>query len=103
MTQYGQCSPQKIAISGVETIGPLFIHSPCSLVDLADGIQIIGAAIVDNWEADENSNLLVPPDASQIMRDKYDISFGSKEVGSEFAALGTNRWTLIQMGRSTNE
>ena len=96
MTQYQQCSPQKVAISGAGTIGPLFLHIPCALVDLADGIQLIGAAIVGNWEAEQNSNLLVPPDALQIIREKYDISFAAEGATEEFAAVGASRWDLIQ-------
>ena len=69
---------------------------------LSGNVDIVGAAIVKSWRAAGDSDLIVPPDAAQIMNDQYNISLG-EDSGREFAALGTNRWTLIQMERSTNE
>lgn len=103
MTQYNQCSPQKVAFSGKETIGPLFLHLPCATVDLAPGIEVIGTAIVDNWNAENNSNLLVPPNALQIMKQKYGISVSTNQTTEEFAAVGAKDWSLIQNERSTDE
>ena len=91
-----RCQPQQFAISGTDDFGPVFINMPCSSVVLNGNINIIGAAIVANWTANGNSNLKVPPDAAKIMSEKYNISFEGNE-GREFAAIGNNRWNLIQL------
>ena len=96
------CTPQSFNLSGRENFGPIFLHMPCTDVPLSGDVDIIGAAIVGNWRAAGNSDLIVPPDAAQVMNDQYNISLGEAE-GTEFAALGTNRWRLIQMERTTNE
>ena len=96
------CTPQSFNLSGSDKFGPVFLQMPCTDMPLSGNVDIIGAAIVKSWRAAGNSDLIVPPDAAQIINDQYNISLG-KNIGREFAALGTNRWTLIQMERSTNE
>ena len=96
------CTPQSFNLSGRETFGPIFLQMPCTDMPLSGDVDIIGTAIVKNWRAAGNSDLIVPPDAAQVMNDRYNISLG-EENGREFAALGTNRWRLIQMERTENE
>lgn len=96
------CTPQSFNLSGTESFGPIFLHMPCTDIALSGDIDIIGAAVVNSWSASGNSDLIVPPNAAQVMNDQYNISLGEAE-GTEFAALGTNRWRLIQMERTRNE
>jgi hypothetical protein len=95
-TDVGLCSPQKFAFSGAGAVGPMFLHLPCALADLAPGTQVIGTAIVNNWDAEKNSNLLVPPNALEVMQTVYNLSSSTLQDSEEFAAVGTNRSTLIQ-------
>ena len=93
------CSSRSVNISGNGTLGTLLLHMPCWDVNLSGNVQITGSAIVKNWNTSGNKNaLIVPPDASQIMEEKYNISFSKGDDVREFAAIGTNRWNLIQIG-----
>ena len=91
------CSSRGVNISGNGTLGTLLLHMPCWDVNLSGNVQITGSAIVKNWNTSGNKNaLIIPPDASQIMEEKYNISFSKGDDVREFAAIGTNRWNLIQ-------
>lgn len=94
------CSSRQVNISGNGTLGSLLLHMPCWDVNLSGNVQITGSAIVKNWNTSGNKNaLIVPPDASQVMNEKYNISFAGGNDVREFAAIGTNRWNLIQLER----
>jgi hypothetical protein len=86
-----------VNISGNGTLGTLLLHMPCWDVNLSGNVQITGSAIVKNWNTSGNKNaLIIPPDASQIMEEKYNISLSRGDDVREFAAIGTNRWNLVQ-------
>jgi hypothetical protein len=74
---------------------------PCTPIKLNGDGEIIGSVIANEWNSN-GFDLVIPSDASQIMKEKFGISF-EKDQDHEFAALGTNRWTLIQMERTRNE
>jgi hypothetical protein len=95
------CTPRSLNLSGEEEFGPVFFQMPCTNISLSGNIDVIGAAITQSWTAAGNGNLIVPPDAAAIMKEKYDIEFESTEPISavrEFAAIGVNRWNSIQLG-----
>ena len=95
------CGSKQLNISGGSEISA-FIHMPCFNINLSGGnknspIKIIGSAISDQWNATgDYAQLIIPGNAGKTICDTYDIcTSGSSE--NEFAALGTNRWSLIQM------
>jgi len=91
------CSSRGVNISGNGTLRTLLLHMPCWDINLSGDVQITGSAIVKSLNTSGNNNaLIIPPDASQIMEDKYNISFSKGNDVREFAAIGTNRWNLIQ-------
>lgn len=88
------CKPDLFDISGSQSLGPVFIQMPCTKILLNGDGEIIGSVIANEWNS-SGFDLVVPSDASQIMKEKYGISF-EKDLDHEFVALGTNRWSLIQ-------
>ena len=88
------CRPELFDMSGSEALGPLFIQMPCTPIGLSGNGKIIGSVIAKKWDSN-GFDLVIPPDAAQIIKEKYGISYGENE-DREFAALGTNRWSLIQ-------
>ena len=88
------CKPDLFDISGSQSLGPIFIHMPCTKIALNGDGEIIGSVIAKEWYS-KGFDLVIPSDASQIMKEKYGISF-EEDKDREFAALGTNRWSLIQ-------
>jgi len=86
-------TPQLFALSGRDKFGPIFLQMPHTNVPLSGDIDIVGAAIVKSWNASGNSDLIIPRDAARVLSNKYEIEFGVRE----FAAIGINRWNLIQL------
>ena len=83
-----------------------FLYMPYFNVNFSGGTcespQILrGAAITYSWNATGDcSQIRVPTDAGNIMREEYGIQPEGTESGSEireFAAIGVNRWNSIQL------
>ena len=98
------CHGKALNISGGSEI-KAFLHMPCFDINLSGGnqtnpIKIIGSVISKSWNATgDHAQLIVPEDSSKIICETYQICSKSRSNGTEFAALGTNRWNLIQMQR----
>ena len=81
---------------------------PCFNVNLSGGnetfpITIKGAVIANGYDTTgDYARLIVPTGAGTIVCNNYNIcSGGSSKM--EFVALGSNRWSLIQMDIKGND
>ena len=83
-----------------------FLYMPYFNINFSGGNcenpQILrGAAITYSWNATGDcSQIRVPSDAGEIICEDYGVCLSgsdSANSGGEFAALGSNRWSLIQM------
>ena len=99
------CTSKQLNISGGGELNA-FLNMPCFDINLSGGssdqpLMIKGAAIANRWNATgDYSRLVVPTNAGKTICDVYQIcSSGGSNSGNqnEFAALGSNRWSLIQM------
>jgi hypothetical protein len=81
---------------------------PCFNVNLSGGsvdkrLIIHGSAIANQWNATgDYSRLIVPRTAQQVICSDYNVC-GASTSQTEFVALGSNRWTLIQMEIKDND
>ena len=102
-TKYA-CGQKDFNLSGGGSI-QAFLHMPCFNVNLSGGnetfpITIKGAVIANDYNTTgDYARLIVPTDAGAIICDNYNICSGGTGGSSkmEFIALGSNRWSLIQM------
>ena len=99
------CGGKQLNLSGGGSINA-FLFMPCFDVNLSGGnstypITITGSVIAKNYKVTgDYARLVVPTDAGKTICDTYQICGGSSGEGQkEFAALGSNRWRLIQMQR----
>ena len=103
---YG-CSSKSLNISGGGQLNA-FLHMPCFNVNLSGGsvdkrLIIHGSAITNQWNATgDYSRLIVPRTAQQVICSDYNVC-GASTSQTEFVALGSNRWTLIQMEIKDND
>ena len=83
-----------------------FLYMPYFNINFSGGScnspQVLrGAAISYSWNATGDcSQIRVPPGAGETICEDYGVCLSSStstESGGEFAALGNNRWSLIQM------
>ena len=99
-----QCGSKQLNIAGGSEIRA-FIHMPCFNINLSGGnetdqIKIVGSVISEQWNSTgDYARLIVPDNAGTTVCTTYGIcsSGGSGTSGKEFAALGTKRWSPIQM------
>ncbi|QNI53305.1 hypothetical protein SynBIOSE41_00770 [Synechococcus sp. BIOS-E4-1] len=105
-TQYA-CGQKDFNLSGGGAIDA-FLHMPCFNVNLSGGnetypITIKGAVIANDYDTTgDYARLIVPTGAGSIICNNYKIcSSGSSKM--EFIALGSNRWSLIQMNSKDND
>ena len=103
---YG-CSSKSLNISGGGQLN-VFLNMPCFNVNLSGGsidkrLIINGSAITNQWNATgDYARLMVPQTAQQTICKDYNIC-GTSTNQMEFVALGSNRWTLIQMNIKDND
>ena len=101
---YG-CSSKSLNISGGGQLNA-FLYMPCFNVNLSGGsankrLILNGAAITNQWNATgDYSRLIIPKIAQNIICNDYKVC-GTNQT--EFVALGSNRWTLIQMDIENND
>ena len=83
-----------------------FLHMPYFNINFSGGecwrpLIVRGAAITHGWNATGDcSQIRVPTDAGETICEDYGVCFSSSTSGEsdgEFAALGSNQWSLIQM------
>ena len=102
---YG-CSSKSLNISGGGQLNA-FLHMPCFNVNLSGGTEekrlvISGSAITNQWNATgDYTRLIVPRTAQKVLCSDFSIC-GTTTSQMEFVALGSNRWTLIQMEINSN-
>ena len=103
-TQYA-CGQKDFNLSGGGSI-EAFLHIPCFNVNLSGGnetfpITIKGAVISNDYDTTgDYARLIIPTDAGAIICNNYNICSSGSGSGSskmEFIALGSNRWSLIEM------
>ena len=99
------CGGKQLNLSGGGSINA-FLFMPCFDVNLSGGnstypITITGSVIAKNYEVTgDYARLIVPTDAGKTICETYQVCGGSSGEGQkEFAALGSNRWRLIQIQR----
>ena len=105
------CSSKQLNISGGGELNA-FLNMPCFDVNLSGGssdkpLMIKGAAISNQWNATgDYSRLVIPSNAGDVICDVYEICSSAENENenqndngnqNEFAALGSNQWSLIQM------
>ena len=103
---YSPWSTKRINISGISDINA-FIYASCADVVVSGNPVMINGSIVSRQiTANANNVQINVPEGdygSDICK-QFDLDICTdSDPSGEFAALGTNRWRLIQMERTNNE